>query len=352
MNKKIQDFITFAALALLAVGGLLLLADKSLYIFLGALAAVFFFSGEMRQALLLLFGLPVLLFFTGQDFSAILFAATVLSGVTWIAYRWFTPELALIGEGQEKKSQSEWAHSVEQAISFFPILLIIFLFRSFLIEPFRIPSGSMKPTLIEGDFIAVNKFAYGIRLPVINKKILDLGSPERGDVVVFRFPHDLKLDYIKRVVGLPGDRILYGEKSLSIKPSCKGLPQDSCPKLELLSRTLIAAQGFDDNGTSADVYSETLGEREHKLLIRPMQADPAMQALGRPVEFIVPDGQYFVMGDNRDGSNDSRFWGFVPDENLKGEAVAVWMHLDFGFENKWISWVPTGVSVSRIGSIQ
>lgn len=349
MTKKLPEWSCYAMAGLLVVLAFLLLADKSLLIFLGAVAAMFFVAGEMRQAMLLLFGLPFLLLLAGQDFSAVLFAATGLCGLAWWAGALQKVRLPVEMSEEEKVAEppSEWAVTVEQAKSFFPILLFIFLFRSFLIEPFRIPSGSMKPTLIEGDFIAVNKFAYGIRLPVVNKKIVDLGGPERGDVVVFRYPHNPSVDYIKRVVGLPGDRIVWADSVITVHPSCKGYDSSNCPKPFSIKRELVAAQSFDDNGHLADVYTENLGEREHKLLIHPTKR----VVPDRPITYDIKEGHYFVMGDNRDGSNDSRMWGLVPDENLKGEAVAVWMHLDFGFDHPLIGWVPTGVSFSRIGGI-
>ena len=353
MTKKLPEWSCYAMAGLLVVLAFLLLADKSLLIFLGAVAAMFFVAGEMRQAMLLLFGLPFLLLLAGQDFSAVLFAATGLCGLAWWAGALQKVRLPVDMSEEERAAEppSEWAVTVEQAKSFFPILLFIFLFRSFLIEPFRIPSGSMKPTLIEGDFIAVNKFAYGIRLPVVNKKIVDLGGPERGDVAVFRYPHNPSVDYIKRVIGLPGDRIVYSDKEIRIQPSCKGMAPNECPKVFTVQRELLQAQGFDDNGIVADIYRETIGEAQHQLLIRPNQPDMTRQLPANRLDIIVPEGHYFMMGDNRDGSNDSRFWGFVPDENLKGEAVAVWMHLDFGFDHPLIGWVPTGVSFSRIDGI-
>jgi signal peptidase I len=205
---------------------------------------------------------------------------------------------------------------VEYGKSFFPVLAIVLVLRSFLVEPFQIPSGSMKPTLEVGDFILVNKFAYGIRLPVLDNKVIEVGDPQRGDVMVFRYPSDPNINYIKRVIGLPGDRIAYSsDKHLTIN----GQP---------VAEKLLG----EEPGTlgSAMLYQEKLGEAEH--LIRKEMKRYRMEP-GR--EWVVPQGHYFMMGDNRDNSNDSRYWndpripkdllGMVPDRNIVGKAFAVWM---------------------------
>ncbi|MFB8831358.1 signal peptidase I [Azotobacter sp. CWF10] len=204
---------------------------------------------------------------------------------------------------------------VEYGKSFFPVLAIVLVLRSFLVEPFQIPSGSMKPTLEVGDFILVNKFAYGIRLPVLDTKVIEVGEPQRGDVMVFRYPSDPSINYIKRVVGLPGDHIRYG--------SDKRLFVNGAPVPEQLLGKASGVLG------SAVLYREQLGDVEH--LIRKetrRNAEPSR-------EWVVPEGHYFMMGDNRDNSNDSRYWsdpqiademqGMVPDENIVGKAFAVWM---------------------------
>ncbi|MCY1208036.1 Signal peptidase I [compost metagenome] len=205
---------------------------------------------------------------------------------------------------------------VEYVKSFFPVLAIVLVLRSFLVEPFQIPSGSMKPTLEVGDFILVNKFAYGIRLPVLDNKVIEVGDPQRGDVMVFRYPSDPNINYIKRVIGVPGDRIAYSsDKHLTIN----GQP---------VAEKLLG----EEPGTlgSAMLYKEKLGEAEH--LIRKEMKRYRMEP-GR--EWVVPQGHYFMMGDNRDNSNDSRYWndpripkdllGMVPDRNIVGKAFAVWM---------------------------
>ncbi|WP_396589194.1 signal peptidase I [Bermanella sp. R86510] len=191
---------------------------------------------------------------------------------------------------------------VENAKGFFPILLLVLVLRSFLVEPFQIPSGSMEPGLIKGDFIVVNKFAYGIRLPVLGTKIIEVDDPARGDIMVFIPPHDPRY-FIKRVIGLPGDHIRYEDKTLYVNG-------------EQVPRELV---GVLDRGRVAQFM-----ERDYKV-----QVYRGLPSRGEG-EWTVPEGHYFMMGDNRDNSGDSRFWGFVPDENIVGKAFAVWMH--------WESW--------------
>ncbi|NOX27778.1 MAG: signal peptidase I [Gammaproteobacteria bacterium] len=253
------------------------------------------------------------------DFAAIMLSVLLVSGAIWA--------FDLVGAGRKrwalyKKVESEQREPsdnetellkepilIDYARSIFSVILIVFIVRSFIFEPFRIPSGSMMPTLVNGDFILVNKFDYGIRIPVINKKIIDLGSPERGDVVVFRYPDEPHIDYIKRVVGLPGDEIHYEDKRVYVNGEPVGL------------ETIGDYPGWSDTNEmkGALVLKESLGEIEHEILLddrRRSQLDT----------FKVPAGEYFVMGDNRDHSNDSRFWGYVPDENLVGRAFFIWMN--------------------------
>ena len=219
---------------------------------------------------------------------------------------------------------------IEYPVSFFPVILIVFLLRSFLVEPFKIPSGSMLPTLLIGDFILVNKYTYGIRIPIVNKKILDLNNPQRGDVMVFRYPEDTSLDYIKRVVGIPGDSIEYRDKKLIIN----GVPA----KLDAGGDYSYVEGGL--NFISALRQLETVDSKSRSILT---QKDmPAVHLAGvKQFPFRencvyndsgfsckVPAGHYFMMGDNRDSSSDSRYWGFVPDRNIVGKAFMIWWNFD------------------------
>jgi len=256
------------------------------------------------------------------DFPTILFLASLVTGVIWLVD-------ILIWKPKRNKETSEPV-VVEYARSFFPIILIVLLLRSFLFEPFRIPSGSMMPTLLAGDFILVNKFAYGIRLPVINKKIININDPKRGDVVVFRYPADPTTDYIKRVIGLPGDHIEYRNKMLYI---------NSKP-VSYTKKGIYIGSGSGINYTGTRIMDETIDEIQHELLIKENQFEYAYPCMKNGRSYTVPEGQYFVMGDNRDYSNDSRFWCSVPDENLVGKAFMVWMHWDTGGD---------GLNASRIG---
>jgi signal peptidase I len=206
----------------------------------------------------------------------------------------------------------------------FPVIVAVFLLRSFLFEPFKIPSGSMIPTLVVGDLILVNKYHYGIRLPVINKKVVDFNAPQRGDVIVFRYPVDPRVDYIKRIAGLPGDEVSYLNKRLAING-------------QEVPLTPLPDYYDEDSLRYALQFSEKLGEVEHRILVdrdRPafipaVASFPHRDACRYSAEGVVckvPPGHYFVLGDNRDNSQDSRFWGFVPDENIVGKAFFVWMN--------------------------
>jgi signal peptidase I len=233
----------------------------------------------------------------GLDFELMLVLATLITGVVYV---WDRLARRRRGDSGEERARDPWW--IDLSRSLFPVILIVLVIRSFIVEPFRIPSGSMIPTLIPGDFILVNKFAYGLRLPVTHDLIFGDGAPERGDVVVFRYPRDESQDYIKRVVGLPGDRIRYQNKRLYIN----GV---------LMPQELIGHYGGPGG---AEVRSEDLGEVTHPILVFPSSPD-------RGFVYEVPPEQYFVMGDNRDRSSDSRYWGTVPEENLVGEAFLIWM---------------------------
>ncbi len=260
-----------------------------------------------------------------MDFSLILFIALVATGLIWLWDRLIgarrraavassagTGEGSVISRtsaGSAATPKEPWL--VEYARAFFPVILLVFLLRSFVVEPFRIPSGSMLPSLHVGDFILVNKFSYGIRLPIVNRKMMDTGRPGHGDVMVFRFPHDESVNFIKRVVGLPGDNIIYEDKTLYINGA--RIPQ-----------TLVGDYAFKEAGkrnVDAERLSETLGTQSHDIL---SDKNKSM----RRMEFSVPEDHYFVMGDNRDYSNDSRFWGFVPESHIVGKAFFIWFSWD------------------------
>ena len=244
-------------------------------------------------------------------FASILMASTFIFGLILLADIFFKISLT--------SSQSWLLRVIKIAREFFPILLLVFVIRTFLIEPFKIPSGSMMPTLIAGDFIAVNKFAYGLRLPVFNKLIYKTGSPQRGDVFVFHYPKDPSIDYIKRVIGVPGDTIRYESKKLFINN-------------QELSQSYLGEYEYQlnaDLSLKAKEFLETNNNLSHSILIHDIPSET--------IEFTVPEGHYFAMGDNRDNSSDSRVWGFVPDHLLVGKAFVIWLNFnDFNRIGSWI----------------
>ncbi len=263
------------------------------------------------------------------DFATVLVAATFACGLIWgiDALAWAPQRkrahAAVRADGEQPPPQGDVKREpviVEYARSFFPILLAVLVLRSFVVEPFRIPSGSMMPTLQIGDFILVEKYAYGLRLPVTNTKVVSTGEPQRGDVVVFRYPKNPSLDYIKRIIGLPGDHIRYDRKRLTIN----GNPVD----LEIEGKYVIDSELR--YRVELALLKEQLGPVEHQILVDPVGDMSAPQL--RNGEFVVPPGHYFVMGDNRDNSNDSRVWGTVPEENLVGKAFLIWMNWNGGVE--------------------
>ena len=260
------------------------------------------------------------------DFNLILVPATLFFIAVWLLDKFVFKQRATKGRGNEN-------FIITWAYDFWPVLAVVMVLRSFLYEPFNIPSDSMVPTLETGDFILVNKFEYGVRLPIINSKIIDVGSPERGEVAVFRYPPQPSISYIKRIVGLPGDHIVYDHGQLSIN----GEKVDKTP--------IQFSREKDSLDTPTSIYhQETLGA--HTFTMRELEGvNVARQAPflnyvdngkysaenGLYWEVKVPEGHYFAMGDNRDQSADSRFWGFVPEENLTGRAFYIWMHKEPGF---------------------
>ncbi|CAJ0698355.1 signal peptidase I [Ralstonia holmesii] len=287
-----------------------------------------------------------------MNFALILFVLVVLTGIAWVAdklvfqrQRQAAAAAALAEFDARAQAQAQYGGGgdigaarlqlaedklrqpwwLEYTASFFPVIAAVFLLRSFVIEPFKIPSGSMIPTLQIGDFILVNKYTYGIRLPIVNKKIVELNQPQRGDVMVFRYPKDESMDYIKRVIGVPGDVVKYDNKRLTVN----GQPATYAPQSDYLDGERL---------TYSKQYQETFGNVTHNIL---NDADRPAYVSG-PDDFPfrenctynqtgftckVPAGHYFMMGDNRDNSADSRYWGFVPDKNIVGKAFFIWMNL-------------------------
>lgn len=306
-------------------------------------------------------------------FSLFLVVVTLVTGIVWVADKFYlAPQRKLkladaMAESNVELSEDDKAKIeepsalVDTAVQIFPVIAFVLVLRSFLYEPFQIPSGSMMPTLLDGDFILVNKFNYGLKDPVARNKFVDVGLPERGDIVVFKYPVDERIDYIKRVIGVPGDRIIYRNKSLYIKPACQ--PTDAvCPEFEQVVQDFEAKGEYMDGGRELTRFTSNMPNKRHEILVNtytlPRTAHYFSQPGTQRDEFVVPQGQYFVMGDNRDNSLDGRFWGFVPEENLVGEAVAIWMSFAFERgEESWVpdwmpSWIPSSVRFSRIGGIE
>lgn len=296
-----------------------------------------------------------------MNFALILFLLTVLTGVMWIAEKfYFRPRRQAQADANAREFEAANREAIDRGevgviktrndmyardvrmpwwldytAGLFPVILIVFLLRSFLFEPFRIPSGSMLPTLYIGDFILVNKYTYGVRLPVANTKIIDVGTPQRGDVMVFRYPMDESMDYIKRVVGLPGDTVTYVNKEIRING-------------ERVPQTLVGDWVDPFSMVTLSERTEKLGEHKHRLAVdnrypAGLRGQPyprvgnACRYFSNGFTCKVPENQYFVLGDNRDNSEDSRYWGFVTDDMIVGKAVLIWANFS---------------DMSRVGSIK
>jgi signal peptidase I len=271
---------------------------------------------EVAWPVLFIAVMGLLLKFT--DFAAVLLLAAVITGALWLWDAKWARKRRTDGEPEPVV--------VDMARAFFPVIVVVFVIRSFWVEPFKIPSGSMKPTLLVGDFILVNKYTYGIRLPVINRKVIEVNALRRGDVVVFRYPWDPSVDYIKRVVGVPGDKVVYRNKRITVNGEA----------------ATVKGEGFytdsELNYLRLPTYRENLNGHEHQMMIVPAQPPVDLAQVRQfphrenceyndeGFSCTVPPGEYFMMGDNRDQSSDSRYWGFVPDENIKGRAFLVWMN--------------------------
>ncbi|WP_045384561.1 signal peptidase I [Vibrio campbellii] len=296
-----------------------------------------------------------------NTFSLILVIVTLVTGVVWLLEKlvFAKKRQAKVAEIQaqtangldavtlQKVERQPWW--IENSVSIFPVIAFVLVLRSFIYEPFQIPSGSMMPTLLVGDFILVEKYAYGLKDPVWRHQLVETGKPERGDIVVFKYPPQPNIDYIKRVVGLPGDTVRYSaDKQVCIQS--KG--ESTCKPVKLSN---VEESPFIQNGIPLIQMNEKLGEVEHQILVNPLARDRVQNYQPRPGvnEWVVPQGQYFVMGDNRDNSADSRYWGFVPEANLVGKAVAIWISFEFdrGADSVLPSWIPTGVRFNRIGGI-
>lgn len=303
-----------------------------------------------------------------NTFSLILVIATVLTGICFfIDWRYRRPQrLAYCARLEQsdptfnkkkRKALMEPAGVLGQLASLFPIILIVFLFRAFIIEPFRIPSGSMMPTLLSGDFIAVTKWSYGIKNPLTNATWIRTDEPQRGDVIVFKYPEDTKVDYIKRVVGLPGDEITYRNKQIYIKPAAARSDASAQPVPVPVS---VAGEYIEEGLGYSETYlvlKETLGEITHQALVNP-RAPEFLQHYYRQEggflgTWVVPEDCYFVMGDNRDNSRDSRFWGFVPRDYIIGKTIGIWLSLEFEHDSTSLlpAWMPSGIRFERMGGI-
>ncbi len=271
------------------------------------------------------------------DIALVLVVLTFVSGFIWILdkFLWEKDRLAKQQAQIASKGENLTAEErdgiladpiiIDYAKSLFPVFFIVLILRSFIFEPFRIPSQSMMPNLWVGDFILVNKFSYGVRLPVLNTEIIDSGKPKNGDVAVFRYPVNPSINFIKRVIGVPGDHVVYRNKQLFING--KPMVQQSSGSYQ--------GKGSGKKMNDASLINEDLLGVKHNILLVPGKPDPSHMYFSdfyknATIDLVVPEGHYFVMGDNRDESHDSRFWGLVPEGNLVGKAFMIWFNWDVG----------------------
>ncbi|MCH8501755.1 MAG: signal peptidase I [Aliidiomarina sp.] len=296
---------------------------------------------------------------TTYYFSLLLVIATVLTGIIWAIDHWvWKPKRKETVAATEKQSGLKLNQEQAQQLApqsaladfsqaAFPVLLGILILRSFLYEPFRIPSGSMLPTLLVGDFILVEKFRYGLRDPIKRHELIRTGRPERGDIAVFKYPVDPDVDYIKRVIGLPGDRVVYRDKTFFVQPSC--FQQCGNVKPIELQQELVNSGDFFRQNTPLQKYSESTGDVSYEILV-----DPSRNIVSQAFQWDVPEGHYFFVGDNRDNSLDSRYWGMVNEDLLVGRAVFVWLSLEFERSPDSVlpRWMPSKVRFDRLGRIE
>jgi signal peptidase I len=277
------------------------------------------------------------------DLATILVLLIATSGAIWLYDTLlFSPKrkiakanLSEHASETDRLNASQVPFLVDLSRSLFPVFVIVLILRSFLIEPFRIPSGSMMPTLLIGDFILVNKFCYGLRLPVANYKVIEINKPQRGDVVVFRYPEDPSIPFIKRVVGLPGDHLVYNIQTKVLYINNQPVEQ----KMVGIYKGLGAGSNMTGSEERVELLPTTKSTPvEHTILTMPRhQSDSPIK------EMTIPAGEYFVLGDNRDNSRDSRYWGTVPEENLIGRAFFIWMNWDLA--NGGVNWRRLGTTI-------
>ncbi|WP_223669531.1 signal peptidase I [Kangiella shandongensis] len=286
-------------------------------------------------------------------------AALVTGAVTLLDKFWWQKKRAEAGKVQlDEKGREKYPAVIDICRSFFPIIFVVLVLRSFLYEPYRIPSGSMNPGLYDGDFILVNKFAYGIRLPAFNTKIIDVGEPQRGDVIVFHPPHEPQQAYIKRLIGVPGDRLEWDQGALTIIPQCQNavdVDGQSCDPITIKPQFVSdKVEDLVPQGELFNTYQETINGKTHEVIYLNdgIQSNRGNSLNKRWTE-VVPEGKYFAMGDNRDGSADSRVWGFIHEEGIIGKAAYKWIYISFTDEPVLFGkHLPKGISFSRAGAIE